>query len=358
MSERTESAHVEQEQSASQAPDAVNSPTEPSTPPPVGDEPSGPDPATILRQFTTAARTAATAALRMGALAKDYVTARMTLSDVCQREACVKCLVGAWQEFSDNVITPVRVNELIRASAAWETFNTVTAFKAGKVALRVVREFSPLLERDVNSREERWTIISTLEERARALWLEVTSKSLTGEECAAAVATLVESYKRELAEQAAQRAAAPDATPEQKKEAEKTQEDANKASAAAQKKAERTTTKGKTSRDGVQAPKPEPCRQGTNLLAQLAETAKAGSSKDFGSMLAQSILKSDDALATAHDTFVSLITDSKTPDDMVRALLTAAKSAQAALSRPMIRAVDAALLIVEKGEKDAKKKAS
>lgn len=311
------------------------------------------DPSAILKKFTSAAKTAATHSLRMGELAIGYINARLAHSEACTRDAAVKVLVGVWQEFSDDVVTTTRVNALVRTAAVAQTF----APGADKLpSLRVLREFAPLLERDTEKRVETWSIIPQLADRARALWTEATSKQLSGEECAAAVAQLTSAYKAELAAEAAQKASAPTATDEQRKEAEKAQEAANKANAAAQKKAERTTTKKKA--DTTPTPKPEvPCR-GENLLAQLAASAKAGSTKDFGSMLAQSILKTDDALAVAHDTVCAVLAESKTPDDVVAAMLQAMKSAQSSLSRPAIRAIDAALLILEKASKESKKKAS
>ena len=162
--------------------------------------------------------------------------ARITsLSDACQRDACVKSLVSAWQDHADEVVTTTRVQQLIRTAAAWRVLNAGTSLKPGKVALRVIREFSPLLERDGAQRAETWRIVPVLAERSIALWSEATSKGLNGEEVSAAVAKLVADHKAALATQAAQTAAAPGATADDKTAADKAQADASKASESAAK---------------------------------------------------------------------------------------------------------------------------
>src|SRR6266567_989141 len=156
MEERIESARVEQDQVPTPASAEAPAPDNPSPDnPPV---PSAGNPDALLKAFGTAAKTAATAALRMGELALDYISARMLLSDACQRDACVKSLVSAWQDHADEVVTVTRVQQLIRTAAAWRVLNAGTNLKPGKVALRVIREFSPLLERDGGQRAETWKI--------------------------------------------------------------------------------------------------------------------------------------------------------------------------------------------------------
>src|SRR5262249_57949414 len=87
----------------------------PETPPPnTPPAPPAGTPDALLKAFGTAAKTAATAALRMGELALDYISARMLLSDACQRDACVKSLVSAWQDHADEVVTTTRVQQLVR----------------------------------------------------------------------------------------------------------------------------------------------------------------------------------------------------------------------------------------------------
>src|SRR5437016_6335062 len=103
---------------------------------PTPDNPPAPtagNPDALLKAFGTAAKTAATAALRMGELALDYISARMLLSDACQRDACVKSLVSAWQDHADDVVTVTRVQQLIRTAAAWRVLNAGTSLKPGKV---------------------------------------------------------------------------------------------------------------------------------------------------------------------------------------------------------------------------------
>lgn len=354
---QVESARTEQPVTPPTSPD-VNPPdtSPPSEPSPDTSATASADPAALLKAFASKAKAAASATLDMGRLARDYITARMTLSDACQREACIKCLVGAWQEWSDNVITPVRINELIRAAAAWELFNAPTGFKPGKVALRVVREFSPLCERDVDQRAEVWRIVSPLEERARALWAEVVSKGLSGEETAAAVGTLIAQYHKELAAAAAEKASKPDASPEEKKAAEDAQKAAEKATEGASKKADRANKDKGKGKDGTPSPKPEaPCR-GENLLATLAQTAKAGTSKDYASLLATAALAVKDPLALAFEMGSALATASKVPDDLLRALVDGMK-ASGSLSAPAVRACHAALTLLDRASKEGKRQA-
>ena len=65
--------------------------------------------------------------------------------------------------------------DLVRQYVAWELLNGYTDLKPGKVALRVVREFAPLVERVADSRAEDWRIIPALESAAVEKWAEITS---------------------------------------------------------------------------------------------------------------------------------------------------------------------------------------
>src|SRR5262249_46991770 len=153
-------------------------------------------------------RGAATAALEMGRLGAEYVTARMALSEKVQRDACIRVLASKWQEHADEAVTPARVNALLRTPAARALVHAPPAYQPGKAARRGAREFAPLCERDAEQRAEAWRITPALEGRARALWAEATAKGLNGEEAAAAVAELLAARDREQAAQAAQAAAA------------------------------------------------------------------------------------------------------------------------------------------------------
>ena len=107
-------------------------------------------------------------------------------------------------------------------------------------------------------------------------------------------------------------------------------------------------------KDPTPAPKPEvPCR-GENLLATLASTAKQGTSKDFAALLASAALKSDDPLALVFDLAAALVSGSNTPDDVFRAIISGAKDSKA-LSKPAVRAADAALVILAGSEKPVAK---
>src|SRR5262249_27500965 len=251
----------------------------PETPPPnTPPAPPAGTPDALLKAFGTAAKTAATAALRMGELALDYISARMLLSDACQRDACVKSLVSAWQDHADEVVTTTRVQQLIRSAAAWRIFNAGTSLKPGKIALRVIREFSPRLEAAGAQRAEPWRIVPTLAERAIALWSEATSKGLNGEEVSAAVAKLTADYKAELAAQASAAAQSPNATPADKEAATKAQADATKAADSATKKGKRAKKDKNetpaTGKDGTQAPKENAPCAGENRPPTLAKTAR------------------------------------------------------------------------------------
>jgi hypothetical protein len=368
MSKRTESAHTSQEQSPTpHTPDSLPTPA-PDTavevpPPPVSPEqppdPAGADPAALLKAFAREAKSAATAALRMGQLATDYISARMLLSDACQRDACVKSLVSAWQEHSDDVVTATRVNALIRTAAAWNLFNAATGHKPGKVALRVVREFAPLCERDGAQRAETWRVVPALADKAHALWAEATGKGLNGEEVAAAVAQIIAEHKAALAEEASKAAAAPGATPDASKAADKAAEEASKAAESAETKRQRAgkapdDAPGKPpAKDATPAPKPEAPSRGENLLVTLAQSAKQGTAKDFASLLATAALKSDDPLAVLFELAAAVIAESNTPDDALRALVDGAKSAKN-LSRQGARAADAALILLSRSKATAK----
>jgi hypothetical protein len=213
------------------------------------------------------------------------------------------------------------------------------------------REFSPLLERDGTQRAETWRIVPALAERAIALWSEATSKGLNGEEVSAAVAKLVAEHQAALATQAAQTAAAPGATADDKTAADKAAQDASKASDSAAKKGRRASKEkdDKPATPAGQAPKPEaPCR-GENLLTTLAQTAKQGTGKDFAALLAQAALGPADPLATVYDLANALTAQSTTPDDVLRAFVDGAKSS-GNLSKPAVRAADAALVLLSKKE--------
>lgn len=158
-------------------------------------------PEAILKAFGKCAMSAAKAALHMGTLGSEYITARLALSESTQRTACIASLMAAWQDHSDNVVTAIRVNELIRTAATHALFNGDAKGK-GKVSLRVIREFSPLCERDTTARAETWKIAEALATEAKALWTEATVKSLNGDECGAAVAKLIAAHKAQLAEDA------------------------------------------------------------------------------------------------------------------------------------------------------------
>src|SRR5262249_44423748 len=104
-------------------------------------------------------------------------------------------------------------------------------------------------------------------------------------------------------------------------------------------------------KDGTQAPKENaPCR-GENLLTTLAQSAKQGTGKDFAALLAQAALATADPLATVFDLACALTSESTTPDDVLRAFVDGAKSS-GNLSKPAVRAADAALVLLSKKEKE------
>jgi hypothetical protein len=264
----------------------------------------------------------------MGRLGQEYISARMLLSEKVQREACVKALVAAWQEHSDDVVTPARVNALVRTHAAWQLLNAATSHKAGRVPLRVIREFSPLCERDVTQRAEVYRLHGVLADKAVALWTEATAKGLNGEECAAAVAELQAEYRKQLAQEAARRAAENPNSPAAQQTAQAAAAEAGKAAESAAKKRERADRpERRPVKDTTPAPKPVEAAQGTNLLA----TAKQGTAKDVAGMALE--------LVTGHDN----------PDAVLAELLTlldghncigrlskqAVKAARVVLARPV-----------------------
>jgi hypothetical protein len=292
MSQRNESAPEVQSDASAATPTTEPQVSTPTTESPDGAPPpaAGLDPSALLKAFARCARSAATAALDMGRLGQEYISARMLLSEKVQREACVKALVAAWQEHSDDVVTPARVNALVRTYAAWHMLNASTGHKPGKVPLRVIREFSPLCERDVTQRAEVYRLHSVLAERAVALWTEATGKSLNGEECAAAVAELQAEYRKQLALEAARRAAENPDNTAARQSAEAAAAEAGKAAESAAKKRERADRPERRAiKDATQAPKPVEASQGTNLLA----TAKQGTAKDVAGMALE--------LVTGHD---------------------------------------------------------
>jgi hypothetical protein len=296
---------------------------------PAEPSPDQPDPEQLLRAFARQCKSAATAALEMGRLGAEYVTARMSLSEKVQRDACIRVLASKWQEHSDDTVTPARVNALIRTAAAWALFNAATGHKPGKVALRVVREFAPLCERDAEQRAEAWRITAALEERARALWAEATSKGLNGEEAAAAVAELLAAHDRERAAEAARVAAAEPDDPAARQQADDAaaQAESSTAKAAAKRGRVRPQAEDNPAPAGpAPSPKPTPeAQQGQNLLVQLGAAGKAGGTKQYAEFLAAAVARHGDPLALAHDLAGALLAGlsrkDRGPDDVLEALL-------------------------------------
>jgi hypothetical protein len=401
VQEPTVPAAVQAEQPAAEAP----APAEQS--PAQEQEPAAPQqtPEALLKAFVAKAKSAATAALEMGRLAKSYTATRMLLSDKVTRDVCVKCLANAWQEHSDDAVAPARVNLLIRTAATWELFNASTGHKPGKVALRVVREFAPLCERKADSRAEEWFVAPALEQQARELWAEATGKGLNGEECAAAVAELLnhqakrqadaakeerERKEREQSQAEATRRAEVEAmlakqrevaaleeqqrqlaqaeqTPQteakraeltaamekakqdlqaqqqtalaagrqeeqaakQVQAAAKVEEQAAKQADKAQETAAAKQDKAEGKGQDASKPGPKPRAQAKNLLPA---AAKQGTVKDVAEMAAE------------------LVTGSDTPDDVLVELLRQLKGS-GELSKSSVRALDAALIVLERSER-------
>jgi hypothetical protein len=312
----------------------------------------GPDPDAILRQFDRMLADAANATLELGKLASAYLSARLLASEACKRDAAVAVLVSRWQEHSDTVVSPARIQHLVRQWHAWCLFRTgkQTACKGKNgVPLRVIREFAPLVERDEDSRAESWHVVPGVAEKARALWTEVTSKHLTGAEAGAAVASLLADHKRAEAEHAVQRAEQ-EGTPEAKRAADKAEAEAKHAEAKqgqAEAKVE-SNAKGKGKSNPadpakVQAPKPEQAHQGEPLLSQLSRVGNAGTVRDFAGLLADAVRKHSDPLAVVNDLAGALLAGDN-PDDMLDALLSGAQTAD--LSAKGKRAIHAARVVL------------
>jgi hypothetical protein len=185
MSESTASVHVQQEHVQEQA--AESHVEEQSEQQPVAGQKVVDK---LLREFETIVRKASTATLEQGRV----------------------CVANTWQEYSDTVITPNRVSEVIRCHAAWSILSGGQASRACKVSLRVVREFAPLCERSEHDRTETWTLAEHFADQARELWQEATSKGLTGNEIAEAVAKIIADYRARDAAEKAQKAQAVAAT--------------------------------------------------------------------------------------------------------------------------------------------------
>jgi len=251
----------------------------------------------LLREFETIVRKASTATLEQGRVCVEYIRARMGLSEKVSRRVCVDTLANTWQEYSDTVITPNRVSEVIRCHAAWNILSGGQASRACKVSLRVVREFAPLCERSEEDRTETWTLAEQHATQARELYEEATSKGLTGNEIAEAVAKIIADYRaRDAAEKAKIAAENP--------KDEKAQAVAATAQVIADKAADKAMAaeqkaKGKKDTPAAVAP---PCEQ---PVQPLLKTAAVATPKDLAEQL------------------VSAMYAHPQPDDVLEALLTA-----------------------------------
>jgi hypothetical protein len=251
----------------------------------------------LLREFESIVRKASTATLEQGRVCAEYIRARMGLSEKVSRRVCVETLANTWQEYSDTVITPNRVSEVIRCHAAWNILSGGQPSRACKVSLRVVREFAPLCERSEEDRTETWTLTDHFVSQALELWEEATSKGLTGNEIAEAVAKIIADYRaRDAAEKARIAADNP--------QDQKAQAVAASAQAVADKAADKALAaeqKAKGKKDSPAAVAP-PCEQ---PVQPLLKTAAVATPKDLAEQLV--------AAMYAHPQ----------PDDVLEALLTA-----------------------------------
>ncbi len=272
----------------------------------------------LLREFETIVRKASTATLEQGRVCVEYIRARMGLSEKVSRRVCVDTLANTWQEYSDTVITPNRVSEVIRCHAAWNILSGGQASRACKVSLRVVREFAPLCERSEEDRTETWTLAEQHATQARELYEEATSKGLTGNEIAEAVAKIIADYRaRDAAEKAKIAAENP--------KDEKAQAVAATAQVIADKAADKALAaeqkaKGKKDTPAAVAP---PCEQ---PVQPLLKTAAVATPKDLAEQL------------------VSAMYAHPQPDDVLEALLLTAFRRHKDVSKVGKRTCDAGLL--------------
>ena len=268
----------------------------------------------LLREFETIVRKASTATLEQGRACVEYIRARMGLSEKVSRRVCVDTLANTWQEYSDTPITPNRVSEVIRCHAAWNILSGGQASRACKVSLRVVREFAPLCERSEEDRTETWTLAEQHATQARELYEEATSKGLTGNEIAEAVAKIIADYRaRDAAEKARIAAANP--------QDQQAQAVAATAQVVADKAADKSMAAEQKAKDTPAAVAP-PCEQ---PVQPLLKTAAVATPKDLAEQLV--------AAMYAHPQ----------PDDVLEALLTAFRR-QKDVSKVGKRTCDAGLL--------------
>jgi len=296
MTERTESAQVEQVESEVET-----------TP-----EPQSPSESRLLDQFKRRCQDAASASLDMGRIGIEYIRVRMALSDSISRDSCTANLRNAWQEQAAEVISTDRVNKLLRQYATYHVLSESTGAgrasgRKGKYpAIRVIEAFTPLVERDVKSRAEVWLLTPGTAEAAKVLWSQALEVAMTGADAANAVSKLLAEHKATEALRLAKLAAENPADQTLAAEARRAQAESDKANA---------------------------------KLAPQEGTSKPKSRLPRGNGI-------DDIPAFIYDRIAS----SEEPDDLLESILEGLKG-HPALSKRGHRAIDSALVILGRADK-------
>ena len=220
----------------------------------------------------------------------------------------------------DDVVA--KCQALVRAGLARDKQATAAADLAQKQATDKANEEARLAR--VNRQRE-------LDEEARLIKLARDAKDAAARDAANAQLASQTQAREEAQREEAHKQAIAEAAERQRVATEKAAKDAQtakdrddaKSAKAAKDKADRETAKGQ--------PKPaDPTKagesRGVNILAQLAQTAKAGNHKDVASMLATPVHKADDMPALAYELALALAKVPSTnpdagPDDLVLAML-------------------------------------
>lgn len=133
-----------------------------------------------LTDWSKHGRNAATAALQQGLAGLRYNRCRQALHAKVSRDVCIKTLVAEWEKYSDTAVTPAKVELSLLHAAVWELLGGTA--KVGSVSGRVLRAWAPLVTRNTESRQEKFSLPQGHEALCQEQWNKGVAAKLTGEE--------------------------------------------------------------------------------------------------------------------------------------------------------------------------------